>query len=46
MTGVKPLIAMLGILAALAVMLGIYILAYRYYRKSHPPKQPGDRGPG
>lgn len=44
--GMKPLISMLGIVVALAVMLGIYILAYRHYRKSRPPDQPQDRGPG
>jgi hypothetical protein len=42
----KPLIAMLGILVALAMMLGIYLLAYRHYRKAPPRDQPRDRGPG
>jgi hypothetical protein len=42
----KPLIAMLGILIALAMMLGIYLLAYRYYRKAPPRDHPSDRGPG
>jgi hypothetical protein len=42
----KPLISMLGILVALGLMITIYLLTYRHYRKSPPPKQPGDRGPG
>jgi hypothetical protein len=33
---IEPLISMLGILVALAVMLGIFLLAYRHYRKSRP----------
>ena len=44
--GMKPLIAMVGILVALGLMLTIFLLTYRRYRKSHPPKMPGDRGPG
>ncbi|MGH3119148.1 MAG: hypothetical protein ACRDQ2_18930 [Gaiellales bacterium] len=39
----KPLIAMLGILAALGVMMGIFLLGYWYYRKSHPGDDPRDR---
>jgi hypothetical protein len=46
MTKMKSLIVMLGILFALAMMLGIYLLAYRYYRKTPPRDHPGDRGPG
>ena len=37
---------MVGILVALGLMLTIFLLTYRHYRKSHPSKMPGDRGPG
>jgi hypothetical protein len=38
-----PVIAMLGALAALGLMVGIYLLAYWYYRKSHPRDDSRDR---
>jgi hypothetical protein len=38
----EPLIAMIGILVALGVMMGIYLLAYRYY-KSRGPRTRQDR---
>jgi hypothetical protein len=40
----EPLISMLGILVALALMLGIYLLAFRYYRtRKSPRNDPRDR---
>jgi hypothetical protein len=39
----EPLISMLGILVALAMMMGIYLLAYRYYRTRKPRNDPRDR---
>jgi hypothetical protein len=39
----EPLISMLGILVALAVMLGIYLLAYWYYRTRRPRHDRRDR---
>lgn len=38
----EPLISMLGILVALGLMMGIYLVAYRYYR-SHGRRDPRDR---
>lgn len=42
----KPLISMVAILVALGLMFTIYVLAYRYYKKSPPADHPSDRGPG
>ena len=39
----QPLMTMLIILIALAVMMGIYLMAYRYYRKSRPRDHSSDR---
>ena len=46
MLNVKPLILVIGIMLALGVMLTMYAVAYRYYRKSPPADHPSDRGPG
>jgi len=46
LVGMKPIISMVAILVALGVMFTIFVLAYRYYKKSLPSDQPGDRGPG
>jgi hypothetical protein len=40
------LIMVIGILLALGLMLTMYALAYRYYRKSPPANHRSDRGPG
>lgn len=37
-----PLIAMLGILIALALMMAVFLAAYRYY-KTREPREPRDR---
>jgi hypothetical protein len=39
----EPLISMLGILVALGLMMGIYLLAYRTYRNRRPRNDPRDR---
>ncbi|HYJ66632.1 MAG TPA: hypothetical protein VEX15_03105 [Nocardioidaceae bacterium] len=38
----EPLIAMIGILVALALMMGVFLAAHRYY-KTRKPHEPGDR---
>jgi len=38
----EPLIAMIGILVALAAMMVIFLAAYRYYR-TRGPHEPRDR---